>query len=141
MSQRAAHICEKMFFIVVRKFFIKVPQRAVYICEKIFFIKVSQRAAIEYIFSLAPIDIMYMYLFPFLVFTVKNKKKWVLIFFRHGRGRRKVSQRAPKHTTHFMFRESSECISDSETKKTVLSSLYYLTQPQKCIHMAKYFPA
>ena len=63
-----------MFFIVVRKnflylqemFFIKkCPKELPIFLRKFFSIRVSQKAPIDYIFSLVPTDIMHMYLFSF----------------------------------------------------------------------------
>ena len=80
-----------------------MSQRAAYICEKVFFIKVPQRAAIDYIFSLVPIGIMHRF------YGQKLEKMGVNFFFWEGGGgggcgekRENVSQRAPKHTTFAM---------------------------------------
>ena len=57
-----------------------MSQRAAYICEKVFFIKVPQRAAIDYIFSLVPIGIMHRF------YGQKLEKMGVNFFFWEGGG-------------------------------------------------------
>ena len=75
----------------MRKIFLYLPENFFYICEKNFFMFVTKsfymvmkffnnnlgiRALIIY-FSFVPIDIIYMHLFLWCFFIIKNYQKWV----------------------------------------------------------------